>query len=81
MNADDRNRLNSLLRDALPVLGSAPEPPHDLWPALQQRLHTTSEPAYWAWLEAPWIDAVLLAGLALFVLAVPASIPVLLYYL
>jgi len=49
-------------------------PARDLWPAVQRRLD--AQPAV-----PPWFDWALLAGLVAFAAFVPASIPVLLYYL
>lgn len=73
MNARDEERIKQLLNDSMPPANSA-EPPRDLWPAMQRRLAT--RPA-----ALPWFDWALIGGLALFIAAFPAAIPVFLYYL
>jgi hypothetical protein len=72
--------LKHLLRQALPPAGADVEPQRDLWPAMQQRL---TEPARITTKlkTVPWFDWALAGALALFALAFPASVPMLLYYL
>jgi len=68
-----------LLKQSLPPVSPDREPPRDLWPVVLRRL---CEPA--APLQAirhNWFDWALLAGLILFAVAFPATIPVFLYYL
>lgn len=73
----NRDRVEELLRQAVPPVDNGAEPQRDLWPAMLRRMNT--EPAAhnrWA-----WFDGALLAGIAAMAIAFPASIPVLLYYL
>lgn len=69
MNDD---RLKEMLKQALPRVADG-EPPRDLWPQVLRRME---QPA-----AVPWFDWALVAGLVGFAAFVPASIPVLLYYL
>ena len=72
--------MENLLRRAIPRLEDDPVPPHDLWPAMQARLK--SDPQLTTRLRAvPWFDWALVAGLAVFAIAFPAAVPMLLYYL
>jgi hypothetical protein len=72
--------IENLLRKAVPRIEENPEPPHDLWPAMQARLK--SQPKLAAKLRSvPWFDWVLAGGLAIFAIAFPAAMPMLLYYL
>jgi hypothetical protein len=73
MNADEQDRLEKLLRDALPPTAGEPEPGRDLWPAVLRRLDAKA--------AAPWYDWALLAGLLGLAGLFPAAIPVFLYYL
>jgi hypothetical protein len=72
MNAHDQQRIEQLLKQALPPVGDA-EPAHDLWPSMLQRLDAGT--------ALPWFDWALAGGIAIFSLALPTSIPVILYYL
>jgi hypothetical protein len=74
MNANDEERIKKLLHEALPPINGEPEPGHDLWPAVLQRLD--SRPAM-----PPWFDWALLAALVGVAALFPSAIPVLLYYL
>jgi hypothetical protein len=79
MNTHDESRIQNLLRQALPPLEIDPEPNRDLWPAVLRHLDTQStEQPRSKWL---WFDCALAAGLAVVILSIPASIPMLLYYL
>ena len=72
--------MEILLRNSIPPIGEVQDPPHDLWPAMQARLH--AQPPLAARLRSvPWFDWALAAGLAVFALAFPAAVPMLLYYL
>ncbi|HEX3893075.1 MAG TPA: hypothetical protein VHW46_10930 [Terracidiphilus sp.] len=73
MNAHDEERITQLLKDSLPPISDA-GPQRDLWPYLLQRL--CAQPT-----APPWFDWALAGGLAVFSVALPATIPVLLYYL
>lgn len=79
MNTHDEDRVQNLLRQALPPVETDPEPHRDLWPSLLRRLdaHPAGQP-HLKWL---WFDCALAAGLAVVTLSIPASIPMLLYYL
>ena len=75
----DRDRMKTLLQQAMPHVEDKPEPSRDLWPALLRRME--AQPAIPA--EASWnaFDCALALGLAALFALFPASIPVLLYYL
>jgi hypothetical protein len=79
MTAYDEDRIKHLLKQALPPVAPDAEPAHDLWPAVLRRLDAKSAGA--SLRTIPWFDWALIAGLALFAVAFPATIPVLLYYL
>jgi hypothetical protein len=67
--------VERLLRQALPRIEDDAELDRDLWPAMLRRLEERRK------VHVPWFDWVLAGGLACLVLAFPAWIPVLLYYL
>lgn len=73
MNTHNEERIKQLLKNAFPPVGDA-EPERALWPDMLRRLDA-QRPA------VPWFDWALAAGLAVFIGAFPASIPVFLYYL
>lgn len=73
----NEEKMKELLKQALPRMAES-ESAHDLWPAVLRRIEV---PATIRPVSVPWFDWALVAGLAGFVLFVPASIPVLLYYL
>ncbi len=73
MNTHDEERMKQLLKQALSPITDG-EPARSLWPSMQQRLET--QPTV-----VPWFDWALAGGLALFAVALPASIPVFFYYL
>ena len=79
MNAHDESRIENLLKQALPPVETDHEPVRDLWPSLLRRMdaHPATQP-HLKWL---WFDCALAAGLAVVTLSIPASIPLLLYYL
>jgi hypothetical protein len=82
MNELDRDRIESLLKQALPPVAAGAEPERDLWPALLRRLdEDAAAPRRAKSFSMPWFDWVLLGGLAVFALSFPAAIPVFLYYL
>ena len=91
MKKPDENRIKQLLQQALPPVDSASVPTRDLWPAVLRRLDEPeaplpatagSVPRAVPWPGAvPWFDWALLAGLVLFAVSFPATIPVFLYYL
>jgi hypothetical protein len=72
--------IEAMLRSAIPPIEASPEPPHDLWPTMQARLN--AQPPLASTLRSvPWFDWALAGGLAIFALAFPAAVPMLLYYL
>jgi hypothetical protein len=76
--------LKRLLRSAATPVGEDADPGRDLWPAMRRRLNPelNQESGLAARLRVvPWFDWALAGGVALFAVAAPASIPVLLYYL
>ena len=77
MNTHDQDRIQQLLREALPPTQPA-EPARDLWPALLERLNAQPIAAL---RTVPLLDWALALGLVALVAIAPATIPVLLYYL
>jgi len=77
MNAHDQDRIQHLLREALPPIQPV-ESGRDLWPALLKRLNAQPVAAL---RTVPLLDWALAVGLLAFVAIAPATIPVLLYYL
>jgi hypothetical protein len=73
MNGHDEERIKKLLKDSLPPVSDA-ELHRDLWPQMLRRLDART-------VSVPWFDWALAGGLAVFTLALPASIPLFLYYL
>ncbi len=73
MNRDEQDRIEKLLKQALPPVDTDAEPARDLWPAVLRRLDERQAP--------PWFDLVLAGGLVALGAFFPASIPVFLYYL
>ncbi len=67
MNEPERERLSSLLRDALPPVGEQ-EPRADLWPLMLKRLERQPAPA-------SWLDFALGALAAAAMIAFPQVIP------
>lgn len=76
MTSHDHERIEHLLKQALPATNTQPRATlqRDLWPALRQRLEQGS-------IAVPWFDWALLAALVLGVALFPRAIPVLLYHL
>jgi hypothetical protein len=66
--------VENLLREAVPRIEEEAELAHDLWPAMLRKLDERPT-------AVPWFDWVLMGGLAAAVVAFPAAIPMLLYYL
>lgn len=80
MNAHEENRIEQLLKQALPPVPPQAEPPRDLWPEVLRRLD--ADPAAVSGLvRTSWFDWALVAGLVVFALSFPATIPVFLYFL
>jgi len=78
MSAHDE-RIRELLQQALPPVDPAAEPSRDLWPAMLRRIDQL--PAAHVARRQNWFDWALLAGLIVFAVSFPATIPVFLYYL
>jgi hypothetical protein len=74
MKQTNDERIRDLLRQAFRPENT--ELQRDLWPRMLQRFDRQS-----AIKAVPWFDWALLALLAIFILAFPHSIPVLLYHL
>ena len=80
MKKQEEDRIKQLIQQSLPPVDPAAEPSRDLWPAVLRRID--ADPA-----AAPgtarqnWFDWALLAGLVVFAVSFPATIPVFLYYL
>ena len=77
----DEKRIKELLRQALPPVAPDAEPARDLWPAVLRRLDAESASLRALPQRLPWFDWALIAGLVVFAVAFPATIPVFLYYL
>jgi hypothetical protein len=80
MNAHDEERIKQLLKQALPAVKPEAEPSRDLWPAVLRRLDGNAASTSGT-LRQNWFDWALLAGLVVFAVSFPATIPVFLYYL
>ena len=76
----DQGSVEQLLRRALPPIGEAPEPAHDLWPKMLRRVQAEAA-ARPAKMRVPWFDWALAAALIALLAFFPGWIPVLLYYL
>ena len=79
MSANDEERIQQLLKQALPPIEDDEGPQRDLWPAMLRRLDAKPAPrpqSRWV-----WFDWALVASLAIVVVSFPASVPLLLYYL
>ena len=81
MKKQDENRIKQLLRQSVPPIDPASEPSRDLWPAVLRRLDAHPAATAAGLLRHNWFDWALLAGLVVFALSFPATIPVFLYYL
>ena len=77
MNKDDQDRIQQLLREALPPMQNT-EPRGDLWPELMRRFSVQPRTAI---KSVPLLDWALAGGLLAFFAFAPMTIPVLLYYL
>ena len=67
-------RIERLLRQALPPIADANGQERDLWPAMLRKLD--EQPA-----RVPWFDWALIGALAALIAVFPAAIPVVMYYL
>ncbi|UWZ86101.1 hypothetical protein [Occallatibacter riparius] len=70
----------ALLRAAVLPVGEDAGPEHDLWRQMQARLQQEAGGSV-RLKSVPWFDWALAGGVALVVVAFPAAVPVLLYYL
>jgi hypothetical protein len=75
---EELQRVEQLLRNSLPSVGSEPEPDRDLWPTMLRRM---DEQALRGAAAVPWFDWVLGGALLAFAAVAPRTIPVILYYL
>lgn len=87
MNAQEKNRMRELLKQAVPPVAAHAESGRDLWPAVLRRLDEDPDAAKgpspgrsMQW-PVPWFDWALVGGLVVFAVSFPATIPVFLYYL
>jgi hypothetical protein len=80
MNAYDEDRLKQLLKQAMPPVDETAEPARDLWPTVLRGLDAQALTAPGT-IRQNWFDWALLAGLVVFAVVFPATIPVFLYYL
>lgn len=67
-------RMNRLLKAAMPRIAADAEPSRDLWPDVLRRMDRES-------VRIPWFDWAIAGGLVALAAAFPTAIPVLLYYL
>jgi hypothetical protein len=77
MNTHDQDRIEQLLREALPPMQDT-GPGHDLWPAMLRKLEPQPRAVF---RSVPLIDWALAGGVVVFAALAPMAIPVLLYYL
>jgi hypothetical protein len=70
----ESERIEELLKAAVPRIAEDAEPRRDLWPDVLRRMDR--EPA-----RVPWFDWALAAGLVALAATFPTAIPVFLYYL
>jgi hypothetical protein len=77
----DEKRIKELLQQALPPVANDAEPLRDLWPEVLRRLDSRPASARALPQKIPWFDWALIAGLIVFAIAFPATIPMFLYYL
>lgn len=81
MSAHRENRIEHLLRQVQPPVDPAAEPSRDLWPEVLRRIDADLVAAAAGPARQNWFDWALLAGLVVFAVSFPATIPVFLYYL
>jgi hypothetical protein len=72
--------LAAMLRNASSPVDEDAEPNRDLWPEMRARLNQQSDVAS-RLRSVPWFDWALAGGVAVFAVAFPVAVPVLLYYL
>ena len=77
MNTHDQDRIQKLLREALPPMQAA-ELGRDLWPPMLRRLEQNPRAVL---KSVPLFDWALAGALVAFAAFAPTTIPVLLYYL
>jgi len=73
-SSDESERIEELLKAAVPRTADEAEPARDLWPDVLRRMDR--EPV-----SVPWFDWALVGGLVALVVAFPSAIPVILYYM
>jgi hypothetical protein len=76
MNDHDQRRIEQLLKTSVPPIQArvGGELRRDLWPEMLKRLEARPT-------AVPWFDWALLTGVAVWLVAFPGAIPVLLYHL
>lgn len=72
------DRVEQVLKSALPRMDDEPGLDRDLWPAMLRRMNRES---FRGTARVPWFDWALAGGLVAFAAIVPRTIPVILYYL
>jgi len=73
-SSDESERIEELLKAAVPRTADEAEPARDLWPDVLRRMDR--EPV-----SVPWFDWALVGGLVALVAAFPSAVPVILYYM
>jgi hypothetical protein len=73
-SSDESERIEELLKAAVPRTADEAEPARDLWPDVLRRMDR--EPV-----SVPWFDWALVGGLVALVVAFPSAVPVILYYM
>jgi hypothetical protein len=81
MTKQEEDSIKQILRESLPPVDPAGEPSRDLWPAVLRRIDAEPDAAAPGPARQNWFDWALLAGLVVFAVSFPATIPVFLYYL
>ena len=70
----ESQRIDDLLKAAMPRIAEGAELTRDLWPDVLKRIDRSPS-------RIPWFDWALAGGLVAMVAAFPSAIPVILYYL
>jgi hypothetical protein len=83
MNTHDDDQIKQLMQQSLPPVETVASPSRDLWPTVLRRLdaNLAAATANAAPGSIRLFDWALLAGLVVFAVSFPATIPVFLYYL
>lgn len=70
----EADRMQALLKAAMPRIAEDAEPTRDLWPDVLRQMASHHA-------KVPWFDWALAGGLIALAVVFPAAIPVFLYYL